>query len=53
LTNILEAAATDTPQNTEIWKAISRTNKYIDETMPWALAKSEENKARLARKVSE
>ncbi|HEX2945106.1 MAG TPA: methionine--tRNA ligase [Clostridia bacterium] len=32
----------------EIWKAISRTNKYIDETMPWALAKSEENKPRLA-----
>ncbi|NLL67823.1 MAG: methionine--tRNA ligase [Clostridiaceae bacterium] len=32
----------------EIWKAISRTNKYIDETMPWALAKKEENKARLA-----
>ncbi len=25
----------------EIWKAISRTNKYIDETMPWALAKEE------------
>ena len=23
---------------TEIWKAISRTNKYIDETMPWVLA---------------
>ncbi len=33
---------------TEIWKAISRTNKYIDETMPWVLAKSEENKPRLA-----
>ncbi len=32
----------------EIWKAISRTNKYIDETMPWVLAKSEENKPRLA-----
>ncbi len=26
----------------EIWKIISRTNKYIDETMPWALAKEEE-----------
>ena len=26
----------------EIWTLISRTNKYIDETMPWALAKSEE-----------
>ncbi|HOM02514.1 MAG TPA: methionine--tRNA ligase [Acetivibrio sp.] len=33
---------------TDIWKVISRTNKYIDETMPWVLAKSEENKARLA-----
>ncbi len=25
----------------EIWKTISRTNKYIDETMPWILAKEE------------
>ena len=33
---------------TEIWKVISRTNKYIDETAPWVLAKDEENKARLA-----
>lgn len=33
---------------TEIWKFISRTNKYIDETAPWALAKDEANKARLA-----
>ena len=32
----------------EIWKAISRTNKYIDETMPWVLAKADENKPRLA-----
>ncbi|NLN41418.1 MAG: methionine--tRNA ligase [Clostridiales bacterium] len=31
----------------EIWKLIGRTNKYIDETMPWILAKSEEQKARL------
>ncbi|WP_321328225.1 methionine--tRNA ligase [uncultured Ilyobacter sp.] len=31
-----------------IWKFISRMNKYIDETMPWALAKDEEKKARLA-----
>ncbi len=23
----------------EIWKLVSRTNKYIDETMPWSLAK--------------
>jgi len=33
---------------TEIWKAISRANKYIDETMPWVLAKDESNKGRLA-----
>lgn len=33
---------------TEIWKFISRTNKYIDETMPWALAKDESKKTRLA-----
>ncbi|MCX8130785.1 MAG: methionine--tRNA ligase [Clostridia bacterium] len=32
----------------EIWKAVSRTNKYIDETMPWALAKDESNRSRLA-----
>ena len=31
----------------EIWKLISRTNKYIDETTPWALAKDEANKDRL------
>ena len=33
---------------TEIWKAIGRTNKYIDETMPWVLAKDTSNNARLA-----
>lgn len=33
---------------TEIWKVISRANKYIDETMPWALAKDEANRPRLA-----
>lgn len=32
----------------EIWKLVSRTNKYIDETMPWVLAKSEDQKTRLA-----
>lgn len=26
----------------EIWNLISRTNKYIDETSPWALAKEEQ-----------
>lgn len=33
----------------EIWKAVSRTNKYIDETMPWVLAKDEANGPRLAQ----
>jgi len=33
---------------TEIWRAISRTNKYIDETMPWVLAREEANRRRLA-----
>ena len=32
----------------EIWKVASRANKYIDETEPWVLAKSEEQKPRLA-----
>ncbi|MBR6702004.1 MAG: methionine--tRNA ligase [Clostridia bacterium] len=31
-----------------IWRFISRTNKYIDETAPWALAKDEGSRARLA-----
>ena len=32
----------------EIFKLIQRANKYIDETAPWALAKDEAKKARLA-----
>jgi len=32
----------------EVFKVISRANKYIDETSPWVLAKDESNKARLA-----
>ncbi|SCZ79206.1 methionine--tRNA ligase [Acidaminobacter hydrogenoformans] len=28
----------------EIWKLVRRTNKYIDETSPWALAKDEHQK---------
>ncbi|MBQ5316223.1 MAG: methionine--tRNA ligase [Oscillospiraceae bacterium] len=32
----------------EIFKVISRANKYIDETAPWVLAKDEANRARLA-----
>ena len=31
-----------------LWKFISRLNKYIDETMPWALAKDETKRLRLA-----
>lgn len=33
----------------EIWKLISRANKYIDETAPWVLSKDETKKARLAQ----
>ncbi|MDE6593112.1 MAG: methionine--tRNA ligase [Oscillospiraceae bacterium] len=33
---------------TEIFKVISRANKYIDETSPWVLAKDEGKRARLA-----
>ena len=33
----------------EVFKVISRANKYIDENAPWVLAKSEENGPRLAR----
>ena len=32
----------------EIWRLIGRANKYIDETMPWVLAKDEAKKERLA-----
>ena len=32
----------------EVFKLLRRTNKYIDETMPWALAKEEDQKDRLA-----
>ncbi len=30
-----------------IWQLVSRTNKYIDETQPWVLAKSEEQRQQL------
>ncbi|WP_141434168.1 methionine--tRNA ligase [Bacillus sp. 03113] len=33
---------------TALWQLISRTNKYIDETQPWVLAKDESNKQKLA-----
>ncbi|CAM5213423.1 Methionine--tRNA ligase OS=Ureibacillus acetophenoni OX=614649 GN=metG PE=3 SV=1 [Ureibacillus acetophenoni] len=32
----------------DVWSLVSRTNKYIDETAPWVLAKDEENKSKLA-----
>ncbi|MDQ0233365.1 methionine--tRNA ligase [Metabacillus malikii] len=31
-----------------LWQFISRTNKYIDETQPWVLAKDEEDRDKLA-----
>lgn len=34
------------------WQLISRTNKYIDETQPWALAKDEAKRAELASAMS-
>jgi methionyl-tRNA synthetase len=32
----------------ELWSLVSRTNKYIDETSPWVLAKNEEDLPKLA-----
>jgi methionyl-tRNA synthetase len=32
----------------EVFKVLSRANKYIDETAPWVLARDEANRARLA-----
>lgn len=32
----------------ELWSLVSRTNKYIDETSPWVLAKNEEDRPKLA-----
>ncbi|PLR80268.1 methionine--tRNA ligase [Bacillus canaveralius] len=31
-----------------VWQLVSRTNKYIDETQPWVLAKSEQGREQLA-----
>ena len=59
----LKALAEATPAETEsfvdkldlsraletIWKLVSRTNKYIDETEPWVLIKDEGKKVRLAQ----
>ena len=50
----LKAKVTDAVDNAqlskaleEIFKVVSRANKYIDETAPWVLAKNEANKTRL------
>ena len=32
----------------DLWSLVSRTNKYIDETQPWVLAKDEAKKGQLA-----
>lgn len=32
----------------ELWSLVSRTNKYIDETSPWVLAKDEADRPKLA-----
>lgn len=32
----------------EVWSLVSRTNKYIDETSPWVLAKEETDQPKLA-----
>lgn len=37
---------------TDLWALVSRTNKFIDETKPWALAKDETNKETLASVMS-
>ena len=33
---------------TAVWRLVNRANKYIDETMPWALAKDPSRQGRLA-----
>jgi methionyl-tRNA synthetase len=33
---------------TAVWQLVSRSNKYIDETQPWTLAKAEDKKSELA-----
>lgn len=45
--------AVDYPRALEaIWTLIARTNKYIDETAPWLLAKEEEKRTELASVMS-
>lgn len=48
-----EMEAVDYPRALEaIWAIISRTNKYIDETAPWVLAKDEDKRDELAAVMS-
>jgi len=52
LTDIVDGFIDKTQINNalaEIFKVVSRANKYIDETTPWILAKDESKKPRLAR----
>lgn len=45
--------AVDFPRSLEaVWNIISRTNKYIDETAPWVLAKDPENHPQLSSVMS-
>lgn len=45
--------AVDFPRVLEaVWNLISRTNKYIDETAPWVLAKDETDRDKLAAVMS-
>ena len=45
--------AVDYPRALEaVWTLISRTNKYIDETAPWVLAKDEAHREQLASVMS-
>ncbi|WP_246946001.1 methionine--tRNA ligase [Bacillus pinisoli] len=37
---------------TALWQLVSRTNKYIDETQPWVLAKDEANREALGSVMS-
>ena len=37
---------------TDLWALVSRTNKYIDETTPWVLARDEDERGKLASVMS-
>ena len=48
-----EMDAVDYPRALEaVWNIIARTNKYIDETAPWALAKDDAHRSELASVMS-